>query len=167
MTDQPAATPDAQAQPRTGNLAIQKVYVKDLSFEAPHAPLIFTEPWKPAVDIQVGNEASVVQADVHEVVLTVTVTVKFEDKVAYLVEVQQAGIFNISGFPQEYLNAVLATVCPNILFPFAREAISDAVTRGGFPQMLLAPVNFEHLYAQEVRRRQQAGAAPAPAEPQH
>jgi preprotein translocase subunit SecB len=156
MADEPNA--NAAPGPRTGNLAIQKIYVKDLSFEAPNAPLIFTEPWKPSVDIQVGNEASHIQDDVHEVVLTVTVTVKFETKNVYLVEVQQAGIFNISGFPQEHLAAVLATVCPNILFPFAREAVSDAVMRGGFPQLLLAPVNFEHLYAQELRRRQQAAA---------
>ncbi|MGE0386969.1 MAG: protein-export chaperone SecB [Gammaproteobacteria bacterium] len=154
MTDQTPA-----AQPRTGTLTIQKIYVKDLSFEAPHAPLIFTEQYKPNVDIQFANEATPIRDDLHEVVITVTVTVKYEDKVAYLAEVQQAGIFNIGGFPPEHMAALFATVCPNILFPYAREAISDLGTRGGFPQLLLAPINFEHLYAQELRRRQEAAAA--------
>lgn len=140
---------------RTGNLTIQKVYVKDLSFEAPNAPRVFMQQWKPAVDIQMSNEATPVEGDLHEVVLTVTVTVRFEEQTVYLVEVQQAGLFNITGFPQEHLGPLFGAVCPNILFPFAREAVADVVNRGGFPQLLLAPVNFEHLYVQELRRRQQ------------
>ncbi|MCC7412171.1 MAG: protein-export chaperone SecB [Gammaproteobacteria bacterium] len=159
MSSEPPNPGAATSAPRVGNLAIQKVYVKDFSFEAPNAPRIFLEQWKPSVDIQLANEATPVEGDMHEVVLTVTVTVRFEDKTVYLVEVQQAGLFNISGFPPEHYAALVATVCPNILFPFAREAVSDAVTRGGFPQLLLAPVNFEHLYAQELRRRQQEDSA--------
>lgn len=141
---------------RTGHISIQKVYVKDLSFEAPNAPQIFTDEWKPSVDIHLANSAKSVSNDIHEVVLTITITVRFEDKTAYLVEVHQAGLFNIAGFPEQHVSTMLATVCPNILFPFAREAVSDVVTRGGFPQMLLSPVNFEQLYAQELQRRRQA-----------
>jgi len=146
----------ADSEMRTGHISIQKVYVKDLSFETPNAPEIFTDEWKPSVDIHLANSANSIGNDIHEVVLTITITVRFEDKTAYLVEVHQAGLFNISGFPEQHLATMLATVCPNILFPFAREAVSDVVTRGGFPQMLLSPVNFEQLYAQELQRRRQA-----------
>ena len=162
MTDE--TTPEAQAaadNTQQGALAIQKIYVKDLSFEAPGTPMVFTEEWKPTVDLHVGTEANPVEGDMHEIVLTVTVTLKFAEKSVYVAEVQQAGLFLIQNFPDQHRQAVLATVCPNILFPYAREAISDIVTRGGFPQMLLAPVNFEHLYAQELQRRQQEQVAGA------
>jgi preprotein translocase subunit SecB len=160
---------EATAQSKMGGqLAIQKIYIKDVSFEAPNSPQVFLNEWKPQVEVQLANHALPLGNEVHEVVLTVTVTVQStvqsEDKTSYLVEVQQAGIFNISGFPPPHLSTVLATVCPNILFPFAREAISDLVTRGGFPQLLLAPVNFELLYAQELQRQQEASA---PEEPVH
>lgn len=157
--DSPAA--ETTGQGRSGNLTIQKVYVKDMSFEAPNAPQIFLEQWKPQIDVQMASQTAPVQDDLHEVVLTVTVTVRFEERTAYLAEVQQAGLFNITGFAQEQFQILVATVCPNVLFPFAREAVCDVVTRGGFPQLLLAPVNFEHLYAQELRRRQQQGESGA------
>jgi len=149
-------------QPVTGQLGIQKVYIKDLSFEAPNSPQVFNEKLNPTVDIHFSNETSALGDDHHHVVLTVTVEVKQDDRTIYLAEVQQAGIFNISGFPEEHLPAILATACPNILFPFAREAVSDIVTRGGFPQLLLAPVNFDMLYAQEMRRRQGGEGADPP-----
>ncbi|MBI4692672.1 MAG: protein-export chaperone SecB [Gammaproteobacteria bacterium] len=145
-------------QPQYGQLGIQKIYVKDLSFEAPNSPKIFTEQVNPTVDIHFANNTQALGPDVHEVVLTVTANVKQGDKSIYLIEVQQAGVFSISGFPAEHLPAILATACPNILFPFAREAICDVVTKGGFPQLLLAPVNFEMLYAQELQRRQAEAA---------
>jgi preprotein translocase subunit SecB len=147
------------AQAPLGQLGIQKIYIKDLSFEAPHAPKVFTEQLNPSLDLHFANAATTLGPDVHEVVLTVTCTVKQDDRTIYLVEVQQAGIFNISGFSEQQLPAVLATACPNILFPFAREAVCDIVTKGGFPQLLLAPVNFDALYAQELQRRR--GAAPS------
>ncbi|MCB1746994.1 MAG: protein-export chaperone SecB [Gammaproteobacteria bacterium] len=144
----------------TGQLAIQKIYLKDLSFEAPNSPQVFTEQLNPKADVQFANNTTALGEDNHEVVLTVTVNVQQDGRAIYLVEVQQAGIFTVRGFPAEHLPAILATACPNTLFPFAREAICDAVVKGGFPQLLLAPVNFEILYAQEMRRRQeQAGAA--------
>lgn len=153
--------PAHQEQPQFGQLAIQKIYVKDLSFEVPNAPQVFTEQLTPAVDIHYANATSDLGNNVHEVVLTCTVNVKQEERTIYLVEVQQAGIFSITGFPEQHLPAILATACPNILFPFAREVVSAVVMKGGFPQMLLAPVNFEMLYAQEIQRRR------APAEQKH
>lgn len=146
-------------QPIMGQLGIHKIYVKDLSFEAPNTPQVFNEKLNPTVDIHFSNETSALGDNHHHVVLAVTVEVKQDDKTIYLVEVHQAGIFNISGFPEQHMPAILATACPNILFPFAREAVSDIVTRGGFPQLLLAPVNFDLLYAQEMQRRREGDDA--------
>ena len=151
--------PAATAEPVTGQLGIQKIYVKDLSFEAPSTPRIFTSELSPSADVHFSNKATALDADNHEVVLTVTVKVEQEDQTVYLVEVQQAGIFTVRGFPEQHMPAILATACPNALFPFAREVICDVVTRGGFPQLLLAPVNFEVLYAQELQRRQAAATS--------
>lgn len=151
------------AQNVNGQLAIQKIYVKDLSFEAPNTPAVFTTQLNPTVDINFATEATDLGENQQEVNLSVTVTVKQDDKTVYLAEVKQAGIFTISGFPAEHMPAILATACPNILFPYAREVISDVVTKGGFPQLLLSPVNFDMLYAQEVQRRQQQAQADASA----
>ncbi|MDX1253046.1 MAG: protein-export chaperone SecB [Gammaproteobacteria bacterium] len=144
-----------EQQPGQGQFAIQKIYIKDVSFETPNSPHIFLEKWEPEVNLQIGNNASTLSEGVHEVVLSLTVTAKLGDKVAYLIEVQQAGIFNINGFGGDDLAAVVGSYCPNILFPYAREAVSDLVTKGGFPQMLLAPVNFDALYAQHVQQQRQ------------
>ena len=146
-------TQAAAQQAITGQLAIQKIYVKDVSFEAPNSPAVFTGELNPTADVHFANRTTALDAENHEVVLTVTVKVRQEERTIYLVEVQQAGIFTVRGFPEEHLGAILATACPNTLFPFAREAICDLVTKGGFPQLLLAPVNFEILYAQELQRR--------------
>jgi preprotein translocase subunit SecB len=160
MADDDPSESNSEQQAHPGQLAIQKIYVKDLSFEAPNTPAVFTENLNPAVDIHFSNETRDLGENQHEVVLSVTVTVKQDDRNVYLVEVKQAGIFTISGFSGEHLPAILATACPNILFPYAREVVSDVVTKGGFPQILLAPVNFDILYAQELQRRQQAGSNP-------
>ena len=152
MADENKA-PAAGQQAITGQLAIQKIYVKDISFEAPNSPAVFTGELNPTADVHFANRTTALDAENHEVVLTVTVKVRQEERTVYLVEVQQAGIFTVRGFPEEHLGAILATACPNTLFPFAREAICDLVTKGGFPQLLLAPVNFEILYAQELQRR--------------
>lgn len=134
---------------------IQKIYCKDLSFETPNSPDIFREEWKPEVNLQLGNEAKILDdGSIHEIVLTLTITAKLGDKTAYLVEIKQAGIFNISGYPEGELGAMVGAFCPNILFPYAREAVSDLVTRGGFPQLILAPVNFDALYHQHVQQQQ-------------
>ncbi|MFT5132019.1 MAG: preprotein translocase subunit SecB [Gammaproteobacteria bacterium] len=136
-----------------GQFGLQKIYVKDLSFEIPNSPMVFQEEWKPSVNMDIANSASKISEDLFEAVLSVTITVTSEEKTMYLIEAQQAGIFHIAGLPDEAINKMLATVCPNILFPFTREIIADLVTRGGFPQLLLAPVNFEALYAQKEKQQ--------------
>ena len=133
--------------------SIQKIYVKDISFETPNTPDAFKMEWKPVVDMNITNEATPLGDDLFDVVLSVTLTVKIDDKVIYLVEINQAGIFLIKNFPEDLLSRMLATSCANILFPFAREAISDTVVRGGFPQLLLSPVDFYALYE---KQREQA-----------
>ncbi len=142
----------------TGQLAIQKVYVKDISFEAPNAPAVFQEKGEPQVNMEMSNNSNKISDVLHDVVLGVTLTVKAEDKVIYLVEVKQAGIFHIEGFPDEAVERILATACPNILFPFARELVAELVTRGGFSQLLLAPVNFDALYMQHKMKQEQEQA---------
>lgn len=132
--------------------ALQKVYLKDISFETPSSPSIFTEKWEPEVNIELQTSGATLNDGVREVVLTVTVTAKLGDKVAYLVEVHQAGVFTVLGFGEDELRHMLGSYCPNILFPYAREAISDLVAKGGFPQLLLAPVNFDALFAQHVQQ---------------
>ena len=140
-----------------GQFGIQKVYIKDVSFETPNSPLVFQEQWNPRVNMDIQNSSTRLNDELHEVVLSVTVTVTADEKTVYLAEVQQAGIFRISGFADEVTGRMLATVCTNILFPFAREFISDIVTRGGFPQLLLAPVNFDALYLQQQKAQQESG----------
>lgn len=142
---------------------IQKIYIRDVSFETPNSPGIFTEQWEPKVSMELGTNGQQLADNVHEVVLTITVTVKVKDKTAYLVEVQQAGVFNMMNFPEKDLKHALGSFCPNILFPYAREAISDLVTKGGFPQLLLAPVNFDALFAQHMQQMQK-GQQQAPSQ---
>ncbi len=141
-----------------GQFGIQKVYTKDLSFETPNSPAIFQEQWQPTVNMDIANSAQSLTDDLYEVTLSVTVMVSSNEKSMYLVEAQQAGIFHIAGFAHEAVNRMLATVCPNILFPFAREVVADLVTRGGFPQLLLAPVNFDALYVQHQQQAAQVAA---------
>jgi len=137
-------------------LALQKLYIKDVSFETPNSPHVFTQRWEPTVEFNLNTHATNLQDDVYEIALTVTVTVKLEDKTAYLVEVCQAGIFSLTGFTQSELGPLAGSYCPNILFPFAREVVSDLVIKGGFPPMLLAPVNFDALYAQHLQQAEEA-----------
>lgn len=138
---------------------IEKLYVKDLSLEVPNAPQIYLEREAPQVEIQLGTSGNGLGDGVYEVVLTVTVTAKLEDKTVFLVEVGQAGIFRIMNVPNEQIEPLIAVACPNILFPFAREAVSDAITRAGFQPIVLQPVNFEAMYMQRLQEQ-----APAPAE---
>jgi len=135
--------------------SIQKIYTKDLSFETPGSPKIFTEKWEPTVDLNLSTQIQYLEQSLYEVALSITITVKSADAIAYLVEVNQAGIFTLSGFTEEEMGPMLGSFCPNILFPYAREAVSDLVAKGGFPQLLLAPVNFDALYAQQLQYAQQ------------
>ena len=126
--------------------AIRRVYVKDVSFEAPTSPEIFAEEWSPDVDLQLHTAARQVAEHDYEVALTVTATVKVGESTAFLAEVVQAGVFTIVGIGEERLGPMLGAYCPNVLFPYAREGVSDLSVRGGFPQLVLAPVNFDALY---------------------
>ena len=138
-------------------LVVQKVYVKDASLEVPTAPQVFTRQWQPQLDVQVTSGLASMNAEQHEVLLTLTVTAKLEQDVAFLVEVQLAGIFLLRGFTDENeRKRVLGAECLSILFPFAREAVADLVQRGGFPQLLLQPVDFGALYDEHLRK---SGAA--------
>lgn len=136
--------------------SIQKVYTKDISFETPNSPKVFTEKWEPAVDFNLGTNVETLEEALVEVSLSVTVTVKCAETTAYLVEVTQAGIFSLAGFSEQEMGPMVGSFCPNILFPYAREVVSDLVAKGGFPQLLLAPVNFDALYSQHLQQAQQA-----------
>lgn len=127
---------------------ILRIYLKDVSFETPNSPAVFTQEFKPEVEMQLNTAVSQLETDVYEMVLTITVTSKEGDKTGFLAEVQQAGIFSISGFSEDQHAHMLGVYCPNTLFPFAREVIANLVIKGGFPQLLLAPVNFDALFAQ-------------------
>ena len=137
------------AQNNAPVFSIEKVYVKDLSLEIPNAPQVFLEREAPQVDIQLHHNSSNVEDGVYQTTLTVTVTAKVKDKTLFLVEAAQAGIFVVRNLPAQDLEAVLGIACPNILFPYVREVISDVVTRAGFPPVVLAPVNFEAIYQQQ------------------
>lgn len=146
---------DPQLQPQTQPLFnIEKIYIKDLSVEVPNAPRIFLEREQPQIDIQLNTQSSPLEQDIYQAELTLTITAKIKDKTAFLVEVNQAGIFRIQNLPKEALEAALAIGCPNILFPYAREAVSSAVLSAGFPPLLLQPINFELLYMQQQQAKQ-------------
>ena len=145
------------------SFAIEKLYVKDLSVEVPNAPEIFLEREAPQVEIQLNTGGRAVGDGVYEVVLTVTVTAKMAEKTVFLVEVGQAGIFRIQNVPEEQLEPLIAVACPNILFPYAREAVSDAVSRAGFQPIVLQPVNFESMYMQRLQQQEAQAGAPAEA----
>jgi len=150
------------AQNNAPVFSIEKVYVKDLSLEIPNAPQVFLEREAPQVDIQLHHNSSNVEDGVYQTTLTVTVTAKVKDKTLFLVEAAQAGIFVVRNLPAQDLEAVLGIACPNILFPYVREVISDVVTRAGFPPVVLAPVNFEAIYQQQRAPQQQVGGAEPP-----
>ena len=157
MTEETQAPEANNAQQFT----IQKIYTKDISFESPNSPEVFRgKDWTPTLDVQLTSKSRSISENVFEVVLNITVTATLDaDRTAYLAEVQQAGIFSMSGFENSEMHYMLGSYCLNILFPFAREALSDLVTRGGFPQMLLNPVNFDAMYQQKMQQEQDNAAA--------
>jgi preprotein translocase subunit SecB len=134
--------------------AIQRIFVKDISFEAPNAPAIFRKEWKPEVKLDLDTRSDKLEENTYQVILSLTVTTTVEGETAFLCEVQQAGIFSIGEIEDAQLAHMLASYCPNMLFPYAREAVSNLVNRGTFPQLNLAPVNFDALYAQYLQKRQ-------------
>ncbi len=155
MSNESEANPDAAAN--GGQLSIQKIYMKDFSFESPQAPEIFRESdWNPQTDLNLRSSHTALSNDHHEVVLTVTIEAKAEDKTFFLIELQQAGLFEIAGYEGEEMGAIVGSFCPNILFPYAREAIAGIIQKGGFPEFVLQPINFDALYLQS--KQQQAAA---------
>ena len=151
MTEQ--ANGAAQGE-QTPQFSLQRIYVRDLSFEAPKSPEIFRQEWTPSVSMDLNTRQKALEGDFHEVVLTLSVTVKNGEETAFIAEVQQAGIFLIKGLDAESMSHTLGAFCPNILFPYARETLDSLVVRGSFPALMLAPVNFDALYAQELQRQQ-------------
>jgi len=137
---------------------IEKIYVKDLSLEIPSAPQVFVHPEQPQLEVQINSEAAQFAEGLFEVVVRITVTARAGEKTVFLAEATQAGIFSVKGVPREDLDPLLGIACPTIIYPYARETISDLVTRGGFPPVLLAPVSFEAIYAQ--RETQKGGTGP-------
>lgn len=152
MSEDNAAQPEQQ-------FALQRIYIKDSSFEAPLGAQAFTKQWRPQVHVDLNTQSSVVVDDTHEVLLTITVTAKLDDESAFLVEVQQAGLFLVKGLEGENLRRVLAIMCPTILFPYARETIDSLVLKGSFPPLMLQPVNFEALYVQALQQAQQGASS--------
>ena len=141
--------------------AIEKLYVKDLSLEVPNAPAIFLESESPEVGLQLQTGVQRLGEDAFEVTLSVTVTAKLGEKTLFLVEVAQAGLFRIRNVPEENIDPLLAIACPNILFPYAREVVSDSVSRAGLAPVILQPVNFEALYASRVQQEQESAKVEA------
>ncbi len=137
--------------------SIEKLYVKDMSLEVPGAPQVFMQPEQPQLEVQIEHQVTAIDEAMFEVALIITVSAKSGEKTLFLVEVTQAGIFQIRNIPEDSIGPILGIVCPNTLFPYAREAISDAVTRAGFPPVVLQPVSFETLYQQRLAEQQAAG----------
>jgi preprotein translocase subunit SecB len=148
---------EPQQQPTFG---IEKIYVKDLSLEVPHGPDVFLSGEQPQVDVQLHNEGTAISEGMYHVVLTVTVTAKAGEKTLFLVEVAQAGVFQIRNLPESDLEPFLATACPNILYPYARETVSGVIGHAGFPPVYLAPVNFEAIYLQRLQQAKEQQAGP-------
>lgn len=157
MSDQ--ALNGAAAPAETGpQFTVEKIYVKDVSFEAPGTPQVFNEAGQPQLSMNLNQRVQRLADNAFEVVLGVTLTCKLADeKTAYLAEVQQAGVFGLAGFDETTLDAMLGTHCPNVLYPYARQTVSDLIQAGGFPPFLLQPINFEALYAEGLRQRAAQG----------
>lgn len=162
-TQRTAREDRARAGAQRERLGLERIYVKDLSFETPNSPSVFRLEWQPSVELQLSSDGARIGENLYEVVLRVTATVSLGDKTAFLAEVNQAGIFAVADVEDEArLKSILGSQCPSILFPYARETISDLVTRGGFPQFLLAPVDFDALYARHLEEQEEAGGASTP-----
>ncbi|MFT4731055.1 MAG: preprotein translocase subunit SecB [Gammaproteobacteria bacterium] len=158
----PTATPEQATQ--GAQFSVQRIYTRDISFETPNSPAIFQKEWKPEVKLDIDTRTNEIEANLYEVVLSVTVTATLGEDTAFLCEVQQAGIFALGDMPDQNKAHTLGSFCPNMLFPYAREAVSNLVNRGTFPPLNLAPVNFDAIFAAYMQKRaEQSAAAEAPA----
>jgi len=160
MSDENQNNADAAASSEQApQFAIQRIYTKDISFETPNSPAIFQKDWKPEIQLDLDTKSNKLAENTYEVVLSVTVTATVEGQTAFLAEVQQAGIFSIGNLPEPQLAHTIGAFCPTTLFPYARESVANLVSRGSFPQINLAPVNFEALFASYVQQRAAQGQA--------
>lgn len=167
MAENEGNNPEAAAvadQPEGPQFAVQRIYLKDCSFESPRSPAVFQGQWQPKINFDIKTRNSKIQDDVFEVVLVLTVEATLEDEPGFIVEVHQAGVFTCKDFGAAELEQLVATVCPTILFPYARESIDSLVVKGSFPALMLAPINFDALYTQQkmAAESQANGEAPAP-----
>ncbi len=155
----------ANTAPKGPEFSIQRIYIKDISLESPVSPQVFRQEWKPEIDLQINVDSSKLEGDFYQVILKITVTAKNSEKIALLIEVQQAGIFLLKDFEQEQLSHMLGSFCPNLIFPYAREYISETAIRAGFPPLYLAPINFDAIYTEQQRqKRAGSDAANQPAQ---
>jgi preprotein translocase subunit SecB len=158
------ATEQAGTQPQPQQFTVQRIYVKDLSFESPSTPAVFRKQWQPKLNVDLNTRSNAIDGDGnYEVVLSITITAKLDEETAFLVEVQQAGIFFVRGFEGEDLRRILGTAAPNVLFPYARETLDSICVKGAFPPIVLAPVNFDAVYQQALLQAQAAAKGGAPA----
>jgi preprotein translocase subunit SecB len=162
MAANPPISTTPSADPNAQELVMQNIYIKDASFEAPNGPNIASAEWAPQFGMNMSTAGSTLADNIHEVVLTITLEAKLADRVAYLVEVKQAGLFLVRNYALDDARRIIGAYCPGVLFPYARQAVSDLIMRGGFPPFLLPPVNFEALFAQSLAQ----AAAQQPAAPQ-
>lgn len=164
-TNPQAVDGQADAQQPAQDFAIRSVYLKDCSFESPNTPAVFTQDVQPKFDINVNSNVTQVNDNAHEVVLTLAITAKDEDKTVFHAEIQQAGLFESTGFSPQQLHQILGTFAPSQLFPYAREAVNSLINKGGFPSVVLQPINFDALYVQYMQQlaaQQEAGAGQNP-----
>ncbi|HED18691.1 MAG TPA: protein-export chaperone SecB [Gammaproteobacteria bacterium] len=151
---------DNQVPAESGpEFAILRIYLKDVSFETPNSPGVFAQEFKPEISLQLNTAIKKIENDIYEVVLSITVTAKQGEQTGFLVEVQQAGLFTLKGFDEAQKGPMLGAYCPNTLFPYAREEISGLVSKGGFPPVLLSPINFDMIYAEKAAENAQPAAS--------
>lgn len=151
------ATEAVNPEAGTAQFSVEKIYVKDVSFEVPNAPQVFNDPTQPQLQMNLNQRVQRVGDNAYEVVLGITLTCTVGDKTAYLAEVQQAGIFGLAGFDDQTLDGMLGTHCPSVLYPYARQTVGDLIQAGGFPPFLMQPINFDALYAEGLRQRAEQG----------
>ena len=144
---------EEQKEQEQAQFALQRIYLKDSSFECPGAPEVFQQQWKPQINLDLNTSSKKIQDDIYEVTLSLTITATNDDKTAFLVEIHQAGIFMAKGMEGQGLHQTLGAYCPNLLFPYAREAVDNMVNKASFPPLLLAPVNFDAIYQQALKQQ--------------
>ncbi|NND64606.1 MAG: protein-export chaperone SecB [Gammaproteobacteria bacterium] len=149
------------------NIQVKKIYTKDTSYEAPLTPAIFADTWEPKIDLNITTAVKAAGEDSHEVSLKITAEAKLIDKTAFIAEVEQAGVFSITGFDKEEFSRIVGSYCPNILFPYARQTIGDLISKGGFPQLILQPINFDSLYQQHLQEFNKAQVEATQIETKH